>query len=168
MISLKKDTGCFMNDGKKIANELLNNIVGMKPTRVKLGNGSFLTIDFGKDIPSLIKSRSGSRTVYFGEWYLWIYMCAWRIDKDELPLVGSNDNREKIQAHLFELENRVLTQIVVSNNSFDLKIKFGENVSLNLFSFNTTDHQQWMFYTQDNKVFTAGPASNWSYENSDA
>lgn len=155
-----------MNEGKKIVYDLFKQIEGLKPTRIKPGHGSFLTFDFGRDIPTIIKTRTGSRTVYFGEWYLWVYMCAWRIDKNNIPIVGSNDTKEKIEKTLSELENQMFKKITILNDAFDAKLEFGDQFSLYLFSFNTTEHEQWMFYTPGSKVFIAGPNAHWSYKSS--
>ncbi len=48
-----------MTKGKSLAEQLLGQIVGLVPTRVKLGHGSFVTLDFGRDIPSQINTRNG-------------------------------------------------------------------------------------------------------------
>lgn len=38
-----------MKEGTTVAEELVRSIVGL-PVRIKLGYGSFLTLDFGKEI----------------------------------------------------------------------------------------------------------------------
>lgn len=153
--------------GKVLAQKLFKEVVGMIPTRVELGHGSFITIDFGRDIPSQIKTRSGPKTVYSGEWHLWIYMCAWRLDKENIPLTGSNDSREKIREILSELASKTLEEVSILNDAFDAIFRFSGGLELRLFSYNTDEHQQWMFFTPGEKVFTAGPSSKWSYPSSD-
>jgi len=155
-----------MNSGTELAKSLFQKILGIKPTRVKLGHGSFITFDFGRDIPEEIKTRNGPTTRYFGEWHLWVYMCAWRIDKDKKPFVGCEDSREKIESSLSELANRNLEKIEILNDAFDVKLVFGEDVELHLFAFHTQDQRQWMLFTPEKKVFTAGPGSEWSYHDS--
>lgn len=156
-----------MNNGIELAKNLFQKIAGIKPTRVKLGHGSFITIDFGRDIPEQVKTRNGLVTKYFGEWHLWIYMCDWRIDKDKKPFVGCEDTREKIESSLPELAERELKGVEILNNAFDAKLTFGNNIELHLFSFYTQDEKQWMLFTPENKVFIAGPNSEWSYHDSD-
>lgn len=155
-----------MNSGTELAHSLFQKISGIKPTRVKLGHGSFITMDFGRDIPQEITTRNGPQTRYFGEWHLWIYMCAWRVDKDKKPFAGSEDAREKMENCLLELANRTLKKAEILNDAFDTKLLFDEDVELYLFSF-YTDKEQWMLFTPDNKTFTAGPGCTWSYRDSD-
>jgi hypothetical protein len=155
-----------MNKDLLFAEQIFQGVLGKKPTRVKTGYGSFITIDFGKDITTQIKTRTGLKTQQFGEWHLWVYMCAWRIDKDKKPFLGSNDSKELIQLHINEIEKRILRGVKILNEAFDAKFTFGEDMELFLFSFNTKEHEQWMFFTPDNKVLTAGPGDEWSYEDS--
>lgn len=154
-----------MNDGIELAKSLFQKIVGMKPSRIEFGHGSFITMDFGRDIPIRVKTRKGLSTRCHGEWHLWKYMCAWRIDKDKKPLVGSNDTREKIENALCELKDKNLESVEILNHAFDTKLIFGNDIELFLFSFYTQDdYEQWMLFTPERKTFTAGPGSQWSYE----
>ncbi len=167
MILLRKGIGCFMNnEGLKVAQEQFKQIVGLKPTRVKLGVGSFITFDFGQDIPKEIETRRGKETIYFGEWYLWVYMCAWRIDLSEMPFLASHDDRNILQKKISVLNNKKILKITVVNDAFDLLIQFEDQYVLKLFSTDTTEEEQWLFYTPNGKVFTAGPGSKWSYDSS--
>jgi hypothetical protein len=47
-----------MNNSTETADNLFKMILGTKPTRVKLGHGSFITFDFGRDILEEIKTRN--------------------------------------------------------------------------------------------------------------
>ncbi len=152
-------------ENKELAQELLNKIIGLRPTRVKLGYGSFITIDLGRDIAEEIKTRQGKKVIYFGEWHFWVYMCAWRIDQHNMPLVGSNDDREIIQNYLRKLDNKTITNIRVLNTSFDVVFSFEDGIELYLFSSDTKENEHWKFYTSNNKVFTAGPGHLCSYKN---
>lgn len=156
------------SNGIELATKLLGRIIGTKPTRVNLGHGSFLTFDFGLDHEEKIKTRSGDfKTIHFGEWHLWVYMCAWRIDRNNKPLIGSNDSRDLIERNLRSLEDKKLTNVTILNESFDANLLFEGGLELLLFSFQVTDDEQWMLFTPEKKVFTAGPGSKWSYQDSD-
>jgi hypothetical protein len=156
-----------MNRGTELAHDLFKKINRIKPTRAIQGHGSFITIDFGQDFSEQIKTRSGPKIRYYGEWRLWVYMCAWRIDIDKKPCAGSEDSREKIGNCLTKLAQGELNEVVVLNNAFDLKLVFGKDIELRLFSFYTEDRTQWMLFTPEKKVFTAGPCDEWSYHDSD-
>ncbi len=153
-----------MTKGKDLANQLLQNIVNMQPSRVKLGYGSFITLDFGKDVEVEVKTRRGVSKYTTGEWHLWVYMTAWRIDKNGEPFIGAEDDRELIAKRLVELEDKKLLLFSVLNNAFDSILEFEGGFKLSLFSFGVEDHEQWMLYTPEAKTFTAGPGTSWSYE----
>jgi len=153
-----------MIKGIELANNLFKNIKGLKPTRAIQGHGSFITIDFGRDFSEEMKTRTGVKIRHYGEWRLWVYMCAWRIDINKKPCAGSEDSREKIESCLKELAQRELNEVIILNDAFDSTLIFGNDIELHLFSFYTEEHEQWMFFTPENKVFTAGPKNQWSYE----
>ncbi len=155
-----------MSGGTELAHSLFQNISGVKPTRVMQGYGSSIFLDFGCDIPYEINTRKGRQTRYHGEWHLWIYRCAWRIDQNQKPVVGSEDTREKRARHLLELEGREFKKAEILNDAFDTKILFGDDIELYLFSFYTEEEysKQWLFFTPEKKVFVAGPGCTWSYD----
>jgi len=87
-------------------------------------------------------------------WQLWIY-------------IGCEDySRETIEKFLAELANKKLTQVEILNDSFDSTLVF-EDIELHLFATHTYEKEQWMLFTPEKKVFTAGPGSEWSFEESD-
>jgi hypothetical protein len=157
-----------MNKGIELANDLFKRIKGIKPTRAIQGHGSFITIDFGRDLSEQVKTRSGPpKTWYYGEWRLWIYMCAWRIDVNKKPYAGSEDSREKIENSLSYIIEKELSDCFIMNNAFDAKLTFGGDIELHLFSFYTELEKQWMLFTPEKKVFVAGPGNQWSYNDAD-
>lgn len=152
-----------MTDGKTVAQRLFLQIVQMKPTRVKLGFGSFVTIDFGRDIPEEVKTRQGTQIRYHGEWHVWIYQCAWQIDQNGMMLVHSESPKAAIESVLFNLANKTFTSFSLLNDFFDAELKF-EDMMFRL--FHTKDGEQWMLFTPENKTFVAGPGSQWDYRDS--
>lgn len=155
-----------MSEGTKLAEQLFSQIIGMKTTRAKLGYGSFITIDWGKDITEKFKTKRGIEKQIFGEWHLWIYMCAWRLERNNKPIVGANDERELISKHIAILSGKILSHVTIKNDSFDTVLQFEDNFQLLLFSFGVEDDEQWMLYTSENKTFAAGPGTSWKYEDS--
>lgn len=156
-----------MIKGIELASNLFKNIKGMKPTRAKQGHGSFITIDFGRDFSEELKTRTGTKIRHYGEWRLWIYMCAWRIDINKKPCAGSEDSREKIENYLSELAQKQLNEVIILNDAFDATLIFGNDIELHLFSFHTEEREQWKLFTPEKKVFIAGPGNEWSYQDSD-
>ncbi len=150
-------------DGVKFGNELLFQFVGEKARNVKLGHGSFVTIDFGRDTTVEVRTRKGVSWSVRGEWHLWVYMCAWRIDQNQKPFVGSNDTQELIREKLREMQGKALISATILNDAFDAKFSFSDGFELHLFSYQVTDHEQWMLFVPERKTFIAGPGTEWSY-----
>jgi hypothetical protein len=156
------------SNGKDLVTSLFKRLIGIVPFSIDLGHGSFITFDFGKKTQRQIKTRSGEiRTFYFGEWHFWVYMCAWRIDKNGKPFVGSNDTRELIREKLLEMQGKALKSAVILNDAFDACFAFGDEFELHLFSYRVTEDEQWTLSVPENKTFVAGPGSEWSYVSSD-
>lgn len=152
-----------MIDGKAVASKLFLQIMQMKPTRVKLGFGSFITIDFGRDISEEVKTRQGMQIRYHGEWHLWIYQCVWQIDQSGKVLVHSESPKEAIESVLSNLATKTFTSFTLLNDFFDAELKF-EDMTLRL--LHTKDGEQWMLFTPENKTFIAGPGSQCDYRDS--
>jgi hypothetical protein len=155
-----------MNEKELILNNF-NNIIGKSARNVKLGYGSFVTIDFGNDIETVIDTKKGKRTSVRGEWHLWLYMCAWRIDKDNEPLIGNEDEKEIISKELEKVEGKKLLEFNLINNAFDMKLKFSDSIDINLFSNNVKDSKQWMLFTPDDYVLVAGPNTSLTFKPAD-
>ena len=64
---------------------LIKPLEGNSARNVKLGHGSFITIDFGENRAIEISTKKGIIHRFRGEWHLWTYMCAWRLDKEGKP-----------------------------------------------------------------------------------
>jgi len=153
-----------------IKNELqkiVNNLVSLKARNVKLGYGSFITMDFGNDVEVVVKTKKGLHKHTRGEWYLWVYQCAWRIDKAGKPVVGSEDDRKIIEKLVKIIENKVLKKFDILTNSFDAKLTFSGGIVLYLFSYITVEVEQWKLFAPGNKVLVTGPGTKWSYRDSD-
>ena len=149
--------------GKSIQ-DLVKPLQGYAARNIQLGHGSFITINFGKNRIIEVATNKGIARRVRGEWYLWIYMCAWRLDKNGTPYLGSDDefSREEFQERLFEVEGKKLLHFDILNSAFDTQIKFEEKFVINLFSF-STQNEQWKLFRPDENVLTVGPGGNWTY-----
>lgn len=149
------------NNEQPSIHQILHKIIGQKVTRVTLGYGSFITIDLG----TLIEKKGKKNSYMVGQYHLWVYMCAWRIEKDSIPLVASSDSREKISNTLQIIAGATLINYVL-NSSLDAQFTFDNNVNLILFNTNTQDEKQWMLYLWENdirNVLVIGPGNSWYY-----
>lgn len=145
--------------------DILNRLVGQKVSACQLGHGSMFSIDLGILTTEHIPTKKRIIKSYMrGEWHLWVSMCAWRIDKDNKPLIAADDEREIIAEKLQLLVGTTLTQYEILNTALDTKFYFDSTISLILFNMNTQNAKQWMLFTPKDKVLIVGPADAWRYE----
>src|SRR6185437_15308565 len=112
---------------------------------VRLGHGSFLTLEFGKPV---VAQQGQSH----GEWHLWLYMCNWRLETNQGVLAGSNDDRETIERALQETPFGAVEVIRAISRSSDLFIRFQSGVDLLSFSSSSSpDEEQWKLFTPQGK-----------------
>lgn len=135
----------------------LDSLTGLAPWRVRLGHGSFVTMDFGR-----VVTKPGERVAH-GEWHLWVYMAAWRIDSAEDVVAGSGDSREVMSAGLARLEGVALRRTSVVAPGLGLELDFGE-VAFRVFPVVTEDGEHWMLFTPPGDVLSAGPGTAWGWE----
>lgn len=129
---------------------------------VKLGVGSFITIEFG---PS--RTREGAKHAH-GEWHLWVYYCAWRLDQENDVLAASEDPRPTMEAAVRRLEGQALRSVEVSAPALETTFRFSDGLVLRLFPIYSQEYEHWMFYTPDGHVLTIGPGTSWTYQSSSA
>lgn len=151
-----------MNKKNLSLTSILNKLIGQKVSAIDLGHGSFLTIDFG----TLIEKQGPRHKYLVGQCHLWVYMCGWRIDKDNQPLIASSDSRDKISDAIRTIAGTTLTNYVL-NSALDAQFSFDNNISLTLFNTSTEDEEQWMLYLWEQDVryvLVIGPGNSWYYE----
>ena len=136
----------------------LQGILGQKAWGVARGQGSFLTIEFGQPVPPAKANEKPH-----GEWHLWLYGCAWRVEQRESVVVASEDDDVKIENAIQCIEGHVLQSFEVMTPALDAVISFDGDIILRLFNVSTEEMDSWMLFTPD-KVITVGPAGQWSYE----
>jgi hypothetical protein len=137
-------------------------IIGQKAWGVSVGVGSFITLEFGDPIQSTELSRS------HGEWHLWIYYCAWRLEKGNSVLAGSEDPRPKLEQTVKCMEGLTLNSVEILPPALETIVRFSEQIVLRLFPIYSEEYEHWMLYTPNGNVLCIGPGSNWSYESSSA
>jgi hypothetical protein len=137
-------------------------LIGQKAWGVKLGEGSFLSIEFGKSIAPYITKRG--RDVIHGEWHLWIYDAGWSLIKDRHVIIHSEDDREKIEHEIKALEGATLEEMYTIVPEFYTSLKFDNGLILSTDFVDTKNAICWMLFTPEKKVLQAGPGKNWTYE----
>lgn len=139
-------------------------LLGKKAWGVSKGVGSFVTLEFGRPLPT-----NGSNERTHGEWHLWLYNCAWRLEAGRRQvLAGSGDSPDRIEAAIQQLEGLSFDSIEISPPALDTAMTFSEDMTLRLFPISQDmELEHWMLYTPDGNVLLIGPGTSWSYENAE-
>jgi hypothetical protein len=137
--------------------KIVSGLHGKTPSTVQLGVGSFLTMDFGAPAAGM----SGR-----GEWFLWLYMCMWRIETQDEVLIGSEDSRETIKKWLEYTTLGSVQKINISWPSLDIAIQFNSGIRILTFSYTTRGDEQWMLFTPEGKVLTIYGGGRFHYGSS--
>lgn len=142
----------------------LQGVIGQKAWGVERGIGRFVTIEFGQPQPP--KRPYGKS---HGEWHLWVYGGAWRLERGGQVLVASEDASSKIEAEICCLEGCVLQSFEVVTPALDAFLTFEQEIVLRIFSVYSEEPEDrvrdnWRLYTPDaGNVITVHPGGSWSY-----
>jgi len=137
--------------------DAIASLVGKAPWDVRLGVGSFLTLEFGKRIV-----RVGERRQH-GEWHLWLYMCNWRLQTSSAVLTGSSDNRDAIENSLKAVHWGSITEVTVTEPALDMSLSFDSGLQLMTFSSTSFDEDQWILYTPDNMALATSGGGHYRH-----
>lgn len=132
-------------------------LCGLRPWKVELGHGSFVTLDFGE-----ARTRDGSTR---GAWHFWVYCCAWRLDDGDTVVAGSGDDRVGLAPKIAALTNRRLDKIDVAAPAGQTVLRFEGDTTLTLFPM-ATESEDYQVYMPDGEVLVVGPAGAWHEETS--
>ncbi|WP_423224228.1 hypothetical protein [Candidatus Amarolinea aalborgensis] len=141
--------------------ELVAPLVGKEARNVRLGIGNFVTLEFGRQLAPNKFGRS------YGEWYLWLCGCEWRIDRQDQIVIAGEDSRERLKTAVQELEGRKMQSVSLSSPAIDATFEFEGGLYLRLFAVDTTEIESWKLFTPEDKVLVVGPGSKWYYARSD-
>ncbi|MDQ2714693.1 MAG: hypothetical protein M3Z08_07290 [Chloroflexota bacterium] len=142
----------------------LHGVIGQKSWGVAHGIGTFVTMEFGQPQPP--EDPHGKS---HGEWHLWVYGGAWRLEKDEHVVVASEDDQAKIEAEIQCIEGHILQSFEVITPALDALLTFEHAIVLRIFSIYSEQNEDrgmdnWLLYTPDaGNVITVHPGGTWSY-----
>lgn len=137
----------------------INPLLGQQAWGAALGVGSFITLEFGASRPP-VNERGSTH----GEWHLWVYCCAWRLEGSGEVLAASEDARPQLEAAIQHLNGLAIRTVEVQPPALETTITFDGGIVLRLFPIFTEGFEHWMLYTPDGNVLTIGPGTTWSYE----
>ena len=127
--------------------------LGKRVWGASLGVGSFLTLELGA------KTETSGGYVH-GEWHLWIYCCAWRIERSSRVLAASEDDRSLIKRTVRLLNGKKLTRLDVTHLLMDASFAFEGGLILRTFGIYSRNAEHWMLFTPDQSVLTVGPGTS--------
>jgi hypothetical protein len=159
--------GATARDVEEIS-EIVRPLLGISSWSAHVGHGSFLTIEFGA-AQETTHRRDGT-TITHGEWHLWIYLSAWRVETLDAVLGASEDSRDRMTAAAAALNGRPLVGVDVSHPSLQTTFRFEGDHVLRVFPIYTSgerDVRHWMLYAPGDMILNVGPGSRWSYHRSD-
>ena len=139
----------------------LTGIVGKQPWAVTLGFGSFLTLEFGGPVPTP-EGRP------HGQWHLWIYGAAWRIERGEKIMAASEDDRSTLSEDVKVLDGKILRSAKLAAMPGDVTLEFESDLRLRTFAVYSQFMAHWFLYLPQGKVLTVGPGSVTLLEDSDS
>ncbi|HBE20391.1 MAG TPA: hypothetical protein DEG17_25005 [Cyanobacteria bacterium UBA11149] len=146
-------------------------LLGQKPWHVSIGVGSFITFDFGTPIPRKFLHK-GNPLPARGEWHLWIYMCAWRLEKEDEVLAACEDSQQQMEGAVKSMEGLALQSIQLLPPAWDTIFTFEDGIVLRTFSIYSDCSEEgvdnWLLFTPGDNVLSIGPGSTWSYGSSSA
>ncbi len=133
-------------------------LVGQTAWGPKLGIGSFLTVEFGAR-----RAATEPSGVDHGEFHLWAYCAAWRLDSGDAMVVASEDERDTIKARVPQLDGRAVEGAVVSD-TLEFVVSFDGGLRLSVFPIFSEGFEHWILFLPTGDVYTAGPGSTWTVE----
>ncbi|MGL4338898.1 MAG: hypothetical protein ACRCSP_00530 [Rhodoglobus sp.] len=136
------------------ARQMAEAAVGRRTWGTALGVGSFLTIELG----SVVAATSPGGKAH-GEYQLWVYCSAWRIQSKDAVLASSEDPRDFLKKAVVALDGQLLSAVSIDYPSLSTVFEFEGGLTLATFSIFSKDYEHWMLYCPDKLVLTAGPAS---------
>jgi hypothetical protein len=138
---------------------IINPLLEKKAWDVRLGVGSFITMNFGNPNP-----KSNKENKISGEWYLWVYMCGWRLEKQNQFIAGCEDSRKKLEKDVKLMEGLAIKSIEILPYFGDTTIYFDQEVILRLFAIYSQDDEIWQLFTPDGNVLSIQTCNIWSVQ----
>jgi hypothetical protein len=123
---------------------IIKSLIGKSSWEVMLGAGSVLTLEFGVRDP-----RQSAFRIH-GEWRLWLYDCAWRLECGGSIVTASQHERSLAANAVKRISGIEITDITLTRPGLDLEITFQNQCKLRTFAATASeDHcsDQWVLFT---------------------
>jgi hypothetical protein len=136
-------------------------LIGQAAWGVALGQGSFVTMEFGAPMESM-KSADTPQQPH-GTWHFWVYCCAWRLETPDDVLGYSEGERSRLLSVLALLEGAVLEGVQINLPGGDTVLQFAGRLMLRLMPIHAETYEHWFLYTPEG-VLVSGPGTHWQFE----
>jgi hypothetical protein len=140
------------------AQNKISQLIGLRPWRAALGHGSFITFDFGKErVPQKQFFYRGKALPLNGEWFLWIYMCAWSLESEDRVLATSESSRSMMQDAIQRLTDLELQSVDLIYPGLETTFVFEKQFTLKTQPLGPSNNDEyWKLYMPDNTVLIIG------------
>lgn len=135
--------------------KLFRRLLGQPAWQVKVGHGSFVTLEFGKpwlDRREPVGKLRNRRIAVHGTWHLWLYCCAWKISAAGTTVAESTDSRERMSSAASELDGQILVNVAYNPADRSTMFQFDLGATLET-SPDANADDQWILYHKG-KVWT--------------
>jgi len=155
---------------------ILRKLYGMICWQAQKGYSSFLTFDFGTPrievreplkkirtkFPRVRRLLSRRQAWVIGEWYLWIYLCAWTLSIKGKVLARSRSRQETIERAVRELQGQALTRTTVNRHTGATTFFFDFGGRLEIRRKKAMD-ELWALWTPGGRVLAIRGDGSYSY-----
>lgn len=103
---------------------------------------------------SVAQRMASTRTVTVsGEWWLWIYVCRWKITRDNERLASSSESLRRIELACKILEGQAIVSTRINPNTGATRFDFDLGCALHCHRFEKeTDDELWTLYKPNGYV----------------
>jgi len=129
---------------------LLGGAIGRRVWAATIGHGSFLTMSLGA--PSLSDPS-------LGEYYLWVYCSAWRIETDLKVVASCEDKPEMMSVGAAMLNDLEFMDFVIDPVSLSTTLVFSGGFRILIFTIYTLDAEHWKVRLPSGHWIQAGPGN---------
>lgn len=121
--------------------------------RAYISIGSNLFVKFGKEenIGTFRDGRPSTKS----PWTIWLSDTSWRLSKDNIFIIGSNDPYEKMNENLKELLGKKFIASRIISQFMDLQIDFENGYQLTTF-FNSMSRADWVLFPLNENTIGIG------------
>jgi hypothetical protein len=135
---------------QKKVEALFQPLLGQRAWGVKVGWGSFVTLEFGP--------RHLAHHHYHGNWHLWLYQCDWSLSSETHELANSESKKKLMHLAILNLNDAELVSLSFDQKEMLTEFVFKSDLRLRCkpYADADPDEQCWMLFMPDRQVASLG------------